>query len=384
MSDLAIAAILSFLVLIAGTISIELGISAAIIEIILGVVAGNFLQIAPTPWLTFIASFGGILLTFLAGTEVDLKVMKENLSESLVIGGISFLAPFALAFVFTYFVAGWTLEASKIAGIALSTTSLAVVYAVLVETGLTTTRLGKIIMASTFVTDFGTALALSILFVQVNFYTLLFVLVSVLMLVLAPKFLPTFFNRYEKRVIEPEIKLLFFIFFVTMFLGDLGKSHAVLPIFVLGLVLSGFFAQNHSLVQKLRTVGFALITPFFFIKGGMNVSLGNVVANFGLVMALLGVKLIAKIVTIYPAARWQLPSGGRVFLTLLMSTGLTFGTISSVFGYQEGYIDEAQFSILVTVVILSAIVPTVIAQRFFTPEIPEEVREEILAEGEEA
>lgn len=383
MSDLGIALVLSALVVIAGTISIEIGISAAIIEILFGVFAGNFFHITPTPWLAFMASFGSILLTFLAGTEVDLKVMKENFSESLIIGGISFLAPFVLVFGFTHFLAGWTIEASKIAAIALSTTSLAVVYAVLVETGLSKTQLGKIIMASTFVTDFGTALALSLLFVQFNFYTVIFIFISVFVIALAPKFIPIFFNRYEKRVIEPEIKLLFFIFFLMMLLGDLGKSHAVLPVFVLGLVLSSFFAHNHHLIRKLRTVGFALITPFFFLKGGMNVGIGDVLSSYGLVAGLLAVKLIAKTVTVYPAAKWKLPRGGRVFLTLLMSTGLTFGTISSTFGYEAGYINKVQFSILITVVILSAVVPTVIAQRFFTPALSEEEREEILAEEEE-
>lgn len=382
MSDLLIASILMLLIFMAGTASIELGISAAIIEIALGVIAGSFFNIQPTPWLTFIASVGGILLTFLAGTEVNHKVMREKFKESFLIGGLSFLLPFLVAFAYTYYVAGWTLNASKIAGIALSTTSLAVVYAVLVETGLSRTELGKIIMAATFVTDFGTALALSLLFLQWNPYTFLFVAFSVVLLVFGPKVIKFFFKRYENRVIEPEIKLLFFIFFISMFLGELGKSHAVLTIFVFGFLLSKFFEENPYLVKKLRTVGFAFITPFFFIKGGMLISMQDVSANWLILLVLLAVKIGAKIIGVYPTTRALLPAGGRVFLTLLMSTGLTFGTISSVFGYQAGYIDKTQFSILVSVVILSAIVPTVIAQRYFAPATVEE-KEEILAEGEE-
>jgi Kef-type K+ transport system membrane component KefB len=382
MSDLAVACILSAIVLIAGTISIELGIASAIIEILLGVFAGNALRIAPTPWLVFIASLGGILLTFLAGTEVDLKVMRQNLKESLLIGGLSFIVPFLFTFGFTYFIAHWSINAAKIAGVALSTTSLAVVYAVLVESGLAKTELGKIIMASTFVTDFGTALALSLLFLQFNVYTLVFLGFSAILLVFGPRLIGFFFQRYGARVIEPEIKLVFLVFFIAMFLGELGKSHAVLPIFLLGFLMSGFFAANRATLQKLRTVGFALITPFFFIKGGMNVGLKEVAANWWIVAVLLGVKLAAKVVGVYPVSRMTLPRGGRVFLTLLMSTGLTFGTIASVFGLQAGYIDKAQFSILIAVVILSAVVPTIIAQRFFAPAVAEE-KEEILAEGEE-
>jgi len=382
MNDLLIAAILTALIFIAGTISIELGLSAAIIEIVFGVIAGNLFNIHPTPWLTFIASTGGILLTFLAGTEVNLIVMREKFKESMLIGGLSFLLPFLAAFAYTYYVAGWSLDAAKIAGVALSTTSLAVVYAVLVETGLNQTELGKIIMAATFVTDFGTALALSVLFLQFNLYTLLFLVFSILLLVLGPKMLIWFFKRYENRVIEPEIKLLLCIFFMAMFLGEIGKSHAVLPIFIFGLLLSGFFEKNPHLIKKLRTVGFAFITPFFFIKGGMIVGVQEVAANWYLLLALLGVKIGAKIIGVYPVTRAMLPKGGRIFLTLLMSTGLTFGTISTMFGYQAGYINKAQFSVLIATVILSAVVPTIIAQRYFMP-APEDVKDEILAEGEE-
>jgi Kef-type K+ transport system membrane component KefB len=52
---------------------------------------------------------------------------------------------------------------------------------------------------------------------------------------------------------------------------------------------------------------------------------------------------------------------------LLMSTGLTFGTISATYGLTSGIIDTFQFSILLTVVIATAIVPTVIAQTWFQP-----------------
>lgn len=382
MSDLYIASLITGLVLVSGIISIELGIAAAIIEIVLGVFAGNVLHIQPTPWLTFIASFGGILLTFLAGTEVNMKVMREKFKESILIGGLSFLVPFLLAFGYTYFVAHWSLNASKIVGIALSTTSLAVVYAVLVESGLTKTPLGKIIMAATFVTDFGTALALSLLFLQFNFYTIVFLVFSGILLIFGPRIMRYFFKRYEERVVEPEIKLLFFLFFLSMFLGELGKSHAVLPIFILGLLLSKFFENNPLYIKKLRTIGFALITPFFFIKGGMNVGVAEVIMNWQVLVALLLVKVGAKVIGVYPVSRALLPSGGRVFLTLLMSTGLTFGTIASIFGYQNGYLVKAQFSVLIATVILSAVIPTIIAQRFFSP-MSAQQKEQILATGEE-
>jgi Kef-type K+ transport system membrane component KefB len=298
--------------------------------------------------------------------------MKEKFKESLLIGGISFLAPFLLTFAYCYGIAGWGFKASQIAGTALSTTSLAVVYAVLVETGLTETKIGKTIMASCFVTDFSTALALSLLFAEGNWFTLVFVFGSAVIIFLSPKVMSPILKRYGNRVIEPEIKFLFFLLFLFMYLAKLGASHAVLPVFILGLVLSNTLRSNRELQRKLRIIAFAMITPFFFIKGGMNVSLKEIYANFGLLLVLFGVKIGAKVIGVYPLAKKYIPKNAT-YTTLLMSTGLTFGTISSMYGLSAGFINIGQFSVLVTVVILTAIVPTLIAQRWFQPNLSEEI-----------
>lgn len=373
----------ALLVCFASIVSVEAALSAAIIEIVAGVVAGNFLGLPPTPWMDFLAAFGGILLTFLAGAEVDPAILRSKLKESLLIGGCSFLAPYLAAIGYCFWVAHWTWEASLIAGCALSTTSLAVVYAVLVETGLTDSNIGKIIMASTFVTDMGTALALSLTFAEWSLRTLGFLLGSALIIAVAPRYLPRVFRRYGARVIEPEIKLLFFLLFVFMALGRWGQSHAVLPVFVLGLCLATMFRERKELQRKVRIVAFAMITPFFFIKGGMNVSLFDVAENWPLLVILFGVKSAAKFVGVWPLAR-RYANDHAGYLTLLMSTGLTFGTISSLYGLQSGRITSAQFSVLVAVVIATAIVPTFIAQRWFSPALPEQIKEEVLAQEEES
>jgi Kef-type K+ transport system membrane component KefB len=268
--------------------------------------------------------------------------------------------------LFCRYVLAWQSEASKLAGIALSTTSLAVVYAVLIETGLTHTVIGKIIMSSTFVTDFGTAAGLSVLFATMNNRTLWFALISAAIILAVPWIVPLFFRRYGERVIEPEIKLLFLLLLVLMYFARLGASHAILPAFVLGLVLSSTFHANRALQRKLRVVSFAFITPIFFMNGGMNISLRLLWANMGLFLLLLSVKLVTKFVGVYPATRAFMPREAT-YTTLLMSTGLTMGTISSLFGYEAGIINQAQLSVLVAVVVASALLPTFIAQQFFHP-----------------
>ena len=120
----------------------------AIIELILGALFGNLGVIHVESWMSYLAVFGGILLTFLAGTEIDIDIMREKFAEIFLIGFLSFLAPFIAVFVFAYFGAQWSLEASLIAATALSTTSIAIVYSVLVETNLSGTSVGKLLMAS--------------------------------------------------------------------------------------------------------------------------------------------------------------------------------------------------------------------------------------------
>src|SRR5437588_10368791 len=105
--------VMGLLIFAGSLLSVEAGISVALIEIVLGVVAGNLLSVHTTPWIDYLAGFGRIVLTFLAGAEVD--------------------------------------------------------------TGLTNLPIGKLIMASTFITNFGTAAAPSIIFLPPTPWIFVFV-----------------------------------------------------------------------------------------------------------------------------------------------------------------------------------------------------------------
>ena len=373
MDSVQLAAVLAAVVLIASVVSVELGVTVALVELTLGVAVGNLFHLQTQEWLDFIAKFGSIVLTFLAGMEVDPAYMRRRLGASLGIGVVSFIGPFVVASTIAYLVLDWSTRASLIAGTALSTTSLAVVYAVLVERGLTDTSIGKLLMSATFVTDLCTALALSAIFIKPNLWFPVFLAVSVLLIIVLPRVAPWFFGRYGDRVIEPEIKLVFLCLLVLMVLADASNGHAVLPAFVLGLVMSRHYQEHREEQKRLRVVAFALLTPFFFIKGGMNVSLGAVGRNLGVLAVLLTAKMLPKIGFIYPLAR-RADRRHATFTTLLMSTGLTFGTISSLYGLNAGIINKAQFSLLVSVVVLSAVVPTAIAERWFLPDAEPEQR----------
>ena len=121
-----------------------------------------------------------------------------------------------------------------------------------------------------------------------------------------------------------------------------------------------------------------MLTPFYFLKAGSLVDAKAVVAGAGLIAVFLALKMATKFVGILPLTRFF--SFGRregMYTTLLMSTGLTFGTICALYGLTNHIIDQQQYTILVTTVIASAVVPTLIAQRWFEPS-----REPAAVEGE--
>lgn len=368
MSDIAVAALLAGTILVASMISVEIGISVALIELFAGIIVGNVFSLAVPSWLSFIGSFAGIVLVFQAGAEVDVPQFRREWRASLSIGLVSFVAPFVVVGLLAYYGLGWNHRQAEIAGLALSTTSLAVVYAVLVETGLNRELVGKRLMSATFVTDIATVIGLTLLFITPTVWIVPFALVSIGLIVGLPKLSPWFFGRYGNRVIEPEIKLVFASLFLLMWLGTRANSQAALPAFILGLVMSSHYASHRVEQERLRVVAFAFLTPFFFFKGGMSVSTSALWANLGVLALLFLGKMVPKFAGVYPLAR-RYTAPYAMFTTLLMSTGLTFGTITSLYGLSAGIIDRTQFSLLIGVVVLSAIVPTAIAQRLFHPQV---------------
>jgi Kef-type K+ transport system membrane component KefB len=364
-----VAAVWIGLALISSLVSIRLGISVALIEIGVGVVGGNYLGLHTTPWIDFLAAFGAVLLTFLAGAEIDPEALRRHLRQSLTIGAISFAVPFAAAFLVAYLVLGWQMQAAEIAGLALSTTSVAVVYAVMIESGLARREIGKLILAACFVTDLGTVLFLGLLFADFNPLLLLFAGTSAIAVVLVPRMTRWLVARVPNRVSEPEIKFLFLVLLGLGGLAQVAGSEAVLPAYLIGLAVAGVFVADRVLVHRMRAIAFSLLTPFYFLKAGLFVSLPAVAAGAGLVALFFVVKVGAKVVGVWPTARaFGMVRRDANYTTLLMSTGLTFGTIAALYGLTNNYIDQATYTILVTVVILSAVIPTLLATTFFEPQ----------------
>ena len=373
---LALATLWLGLALLATLFAIWLRIATAMSEIIVGTVAqlvigalvGASVLGTDQSWIKFLASTGAIVLTFLAGAELDVDMLRARWKETVTIGLIAFLAPFLGCAAAAFWLLHWSGEASWLTGIALSTTSVAVVYAVMLEFGFNRTQYGKVVLAACFVNDLATVLCLGLMFSPFTWRTVVFVAASVAGIALLPWLTPRFFRRYGNRPSELEAKFLLLALFGFGALAAWAGSEAVLPAYVIGMVLAGSVGKDHALVRRLRTVTFGLLTPFYFIRAGSFVSVPALVAAPLAFLLLLGAKMATKFVGVYPVTRWfKSPSKEAMYTTMLMSTGLTFGSISALFGLSHGIVDQAQYSYLIAAVIGSAIVPTLIANAFFLP-----------------
>ena len=372
----ALAALWLGLALIASLLSIWLRISTALSEIVVGTIAQLLIGAAvgatvlgtDESWVKFLSGIGAIVLTFLAGAELDPVVFRRKWKEATAVGLASFLLPFLGCAAGAYYILGWHVMPSWLGGVAMSTTSVAVVYAVMLEFGFNKTDYGKTVLAACFVTDLGTVLALGFIFAPFTFRTLIFAVAAVVVFAILPWLTPHFFRLYGNRPSELETKFLLLCLLGMGALAGWADSEAVLPAYVIGMVLAGTVGKDHVLIRRLRTLTFGFLTPFYFIRAGSFVSIPALMAAPFAFFFMLITKIVSKIVGVYPVTKYyKSPHPEAGYTTLLMSTGLTFGTISSLFGLSHGIIDQSQYSILVAAVIGSAVIPTLIANAFYLP-----------------
>jgi glutathione-regulated potassium-efflux system ancillary protein KefC len=371
-----VAALWLVLALVATLLSIWFRISTALSEIVVGTVAqliigaliGTQALGAGSQWISFLAGTGAIVLTFLAGAELDPGIFRTKWKEAFVVGLVGFFAPFLGAAAVAHFVLGWPVMPSWLAGVALSTTSVAVVDSVMLELGFNRTDFGKGILAACFVNDLGTVIALGLIFAPFTVRTLIFVLVSVAVFSILPFLTPWFFERFGGRVSELEAKYILFLLFAMGGLAAWAGSEAVLPAYIIGMVLAGTVGKDHILIRRLRTLTFGLLTPFYFIRAGSLVSVPALISAPLVFVTLLAAKMFSKMLPLVPTVRaFNYLGHEGMYYSLMMSTGLTFGTISALFGLNHQIITQTQYSHLVATVIASAVVPTAIANAYFMP-----------------
>jgi Kef-type K+ transport system membrane component KefB len=364
------------LAVLSAVVAYHLRISIALVEICVGVVAAFAADRLGTPdllganqeWLRFLASSGAVLLTFLAGAELEPEVIRKKIKEVTVVGLIGFFAPFLGCAAVAHYALGWNPQASLLCGVALSTTSMAVVYAVMLDTGLNKTEFGKGILGACFINDLGTVIALGLLFAPFTYKTSIFIVITAFVLTFLPLSSRWLTRIYAYRTAAIRTKWVILVLFSLGALALWSGSEAVLPAYLVGIVLAEFSNGDTFWIRRLRTLTVGFLTPFYFIRAGSFVSIPALVSAPIVFLLLLGGKVLSKIFGLYPIIGFfRSKHDERWYYTLLMSTGLTFGTISALYGLSHGIVTQGQYSFLVAVVIASAVIPTLIAGIIFLP-----------------
>ncbi|PKN96743.1 MAG: potassium transporter Kef [Chloroflexi bacterium HGW-Chloroflexi-5] len=354
----------------------RLKISIALMEIIVGTVIGfaafqlgHFDKLSlNADWMKFCTGLGAMLLTFLAGAELNPDVMKSKIKEVSVIGIIGFASPFIGCFLISYYLIGWSLQSSLLCGIALSTTSMAVVYAVMLEYGFNKTEFGKGILGACFVNDLGTVIALGLIFAPFSYKTVIFIAVTILLIFILRPMTDYIIRRFAYKTAAIRAKWVLFILLSMGVLALWSGSEPVLPAYIFGMILAKTMEKDGHFVRRLRTLTVGFLTPLYFLRAGALVSIPALVAGPVIFLVLFGGKVITKIFGLYPAIlHFRDDKKEKWYYTLLMSTGLTFGTISALYGLTNNIITQAQYSFIVGAVIASAVIPTIIANKFFLP-----------------
>lgn len=372
-----IAAVWLALAMISTILANRLKISMALMEICVGALAGYLIARFFNPeilqpnseWIKFIAGSGAVLLTFLAGAELDPATLKTKAKEVSAVGLIGFFAPFLGCAAVAYWVLGWDERASLLGGIALSTTSMAVVYAVMLEYGFNKTEYGKGILGACFVNDLGTVIALGLIFAPFTYKTVIFVVVCIAAIFILPRATDRLTRIYANRTAAIRTKWVVFVLFTLGALALWAGSEAVLPAYIAGMALAGTIARDEFFMRRFRTLTIGFLTPIYFLRAGFLVSLPAVIAAPFVFLALLCAKVASKIFGLYPVIGvFRESQKERWYYTLLMSTGLTFGSISALYGLTHGIVTRDQYSFLIAAVIGSAVIPTLIANMAFLPE----------------
>jgi Kef-type K+ transport system membrane component KefB len=365
-----------FAAVLATILANRLKISIALMEIMVGTFIGYAaynLHLTDNlslnaDWLKFCTGVGAIMLTFLAGAELNPNAMKSKIKEVTVIGLIGFFAPFIGCSLIAYYLIGWNLQASLLCGIALSTTSMAVVYAVMLEYGFNQTDFGKGVLGACFINDLGTVIALGLIFAPFTYKTVIFIGATIILILFLRPMTNYIIKRFAYKTAAIRAKWVIFILLSMGVLALWSGSEPVLPAYIIGMVLARTMEKDGHFVRRLRTLTVGFLTPLYFLRAGALVSIPALLAAPFIFLLLFIGKVISKIFGLYPAIHhFKDDKKEKWYYTLLMSTGLTFGTISALYGLTNNIISQEQYSLIVGAVIASAVIPTLIANKFFLP-----------------
>ncbi len=371
-----IASVWLGLALAAAYLSHCVRLPSAVCEIVVGALAPFLLRpllgaeaLNPaTPWIVFLAGAGALLLTFLAGTELEPSSLKGMWREAAVTGAVSFCTPLIGVVAVARFVLGWSMPASSLAAVALSTACVSVVYTIMLDSQMNRTRLGQSLLAASYVNNLFSATVMCVLLATMTSRVFISLAISAAVFAVMPFASGRVLGRFRSRVSQPDVRYVLFLLFGLGGLAVWGGGEIVLPAYIMGMLLARHAGGNGALIQHLRALTFGVLTPFYFLRAGAQMWIPALAAAPLLFAVLLSAKLGSKLTAVMPTLRmFSYQRRDAAYYSLMMSSGLGLGTIAASVGLAHGIINQTQYSHIVAAVIGSAVVPTAIANAYFSP-----------------
>lgn len=345
-------------VLGAGVIAIELGVSSAITELLAGILVKNVLDFRPDSFITVIGNLGLLTLMYVAGLEIDFDQIERRSRESITIGLSSFAAPFILVSLFAYYQMGLNGHQSMLLGVALSTTSMAIVYPQLLANGVLTEKTRGILSAA-MVTDLASMLVFSLLFTRFTLAIFLPVIGLIVLTYFVPFIGRRVFARFEGNPVEFEFRVILFLIVSLGIVSEHAGVEAALVAFVAGMVTSELVVNHADLQNKLQSLVFGFLAPIFFLWVGLTVDLHSLSSNMHSVMLLFTLCYAAKYVGTYLPSKRFFPDDARR-MGFLFNARLSLGLVAALFGLNEGILSTELYGIVVGCIIVSSIVSSIL------------------------
>jgi glutathione-regulated potassium-efflux system ancillary protein KefC len=355
-----------FLIVVAGFLSLELAFPIAIAEFLAGMIGKHFIDYKDIPWIKFFSHLGLLGLMFLAGFEIEIKVLKKNLSKNLKIGFLSYIVPFLSISILCIYAYDFTLKQAAAVSIALSTTSLAIIYTILKKDNNIKKYNGQILLGSAMVIDILSMLSLTFIILEISLYNLFFLITLITFLVFIKKIVIKTFKRYKNNLFEFELKFFLLILLALGILAEKAGLHAAIIAFIAGVLFSDIDPEHEKIIEKLNTIVFSLLAPLFFFHAGFLVEL----KNFNLKLTYMATILLAvAFFTKYLGTYLSLYFFNNKDITcckygsIIFNHRLSFGIVTAMYAYESGVIDEKILSTTLIIVLLLSIISVVFAKK---------------------
>ncbi len=361
--------LVSLLIFVAGILSLELGISVAIMEILSGILAGNLFRLISSSWIDNLSLFGLLGLMFFAGFDTDVNLLKRNWRSSLAIGTASFGVPFILLSVLGLFWLGVEPREALLLAIGLSTTSVALLYSMMNEKKLVSREDRQLLMSAAMVVDITSIFFLAFVFEGLTIVSLLFFLFSLVFLAQIPKLGNLLIRRYREDQIEFKIRFVLLILLFLVLLSKKASIHVSLFAFFIGIFFSEFMNEDKELEGKLKSMVFGLMAPIFFFKAGLYVRLASFKwAMLPSIMLLGIVAYLGKYLGTFIVSRKFFPERVARFAGLVFNVRLSFGIIAATFGLESGIVSQETFLSMILIVVGASIATSLLIRFSARPE----------------